>query len=205
MRSRLSSIAVAACAALVLTGCGSSAADEPQAETSAAASSTSAPAVTTTEQPATPTTTSATPETTPPAPETTPPAPETTLVDVEYERNESYYFASPDGAFQCGIVRLPTRTEAGCEGATDPVPPQPDNCIVNWGHGIRVQDTGPGEFLCSGGPVYLSPDGASPVLPPGSTLAKLGYTCTTTDVDVTCANDSTGHGFTIASGSNETF
>jgi len=197
----LSAVAAVGCAALVLAGCGSSTTEESQAETPSAASSTTAPATATTES--APTTTSAPSEITPPS-ETTPP-PATTLVDVEYERNESYYFASPDGAFQCGIVRLPTRTEAGCEGATDPVPPQPDNCVVNWGHGIRVKDTGPGEFLCSGGPVYLSPDGTSPALPPGSALARLGYTCTTTDVDVTCANDSTGHGFTIAPGSNETF
>ncbi|MEV1135720.1 hypothetical protein [Rhodococcus coprophilus] len=198
----MSSVAAVGCAALVLAGCGSSTTEESQAETPSAARSTSAAATVTTES--APTTTSALPETTPP-PEPTPSAPTTTLVDVEYERNESYYFASPDGAFQCGIVRLPTRTEAGCEGATDPVPPQPDNCVVNWGHGIRVKDTGPGEFLCSGGPVYLSPDGTSPALPPGSALTQLGYTCTTTDVDVTCANDSTGHGFTIAPGSNETF
>lgn len=199
--SRLSSVAAAGCAALVLAGCDSSTADQPRAEPPSSVTSPSVPATTTTE-PA-PTTTSVPSETTPPA-ETTPP-PETTLIDVEYERNESYYFASPDGAFQCGIVRLPTRTEAGCEGTTDPVPPQPESCVVNWGYGLRVKDTGPGEFLCSGGPVYLSPDGASPALPPGASLAQLGYTCTTTDVDVTCANDSTGHGFTIAPGSNETF
>ncbi|WP_407443441.1 hypothetical protein [Rhodococcus sp. (in: high G+C Gram-positive bacteria)] len=203
MRSRLFSIAVAGCAALVLAGCGSSTADEPPAETSATVSSTAPPA-TTTEQVAAPTTTSALPETTSP-PELTPSAPTTTLVDVEYERNESYYFASPDGTFQCGIVRLPSRTEAGCEGVTDPVPPRPESCVVNWGHGIRVQDTGPGEFVCSGGPVYLSPEGASPALPPGSTLSELGYTCSTTAVDVTCTNDTTGHGFTVASSSNETF
>lgn len=207
MRVRLSSIVVAASAALVLAGCGSPAAEEPQADAAVVASSTSAAAATSTTTAPTTTavpTTSEAPETTAP-PETTTEAPATTLVDVEYQRNESYYFTSPDGAFRCGIVRLPSRTEAGCEGATDPVPPRPDNCMVNWGQGIRVQDTGPGEFLCSGGPVYLSPDGASPALPAGSALSELGYTCTTTVADVTCTNDATGSGFTVASDANETF
>ncbi|OOL29653.1 hypothetical protein GQ85_24665, partial [Rhodococcus rhodochrous] len=153
--------------------------------------------------PTAPGTTSATGTTTttpPPAPESAPP----TLADVQYERNESYYFTSPDGGFRCGIVKLPSRTEAGCEGATDPVPPRPENCMVNWGNGIRVQDAGPAEFMCSGGSVYTS-GGDDPVLPSGSRLSKLGYTCETTDADVTCANDATGHGFTIAAGSNTTF
>ena len=134
---------------------------------------------------------------------TEPEAP-TSLVDVPYERNESYYFTSPDGQFHCGIVKLPTRTEAGCEGTTDPVPPRPDDCVVNWGNGIRVANEGEGAFMCSGGPVYLS-DGDTAVLPAGATLSKLGYSCTTTETDVTCVNDGTGHGFTVAAGSNETF
>ncbi|CCW14654.1 hypothetical protein ACWDT5_18615 [Rhodococcus aetherivorans] len=202
---RMSSIGAAAVAVLALAGCGGTA---DGGEQPAAASSASAAATTTTTTaapaPTAPGTTTATGTTT-----TTPPAPApdsapTTLADVQYERNESYYFTSPDGGFRCGIVKLPSRTEAGCEGATDPVPPRPENCMVNWGNGIRVQDAGPAEFMCSGGSVYTS-GGDDPVLPSGSRLSKLGYTCETTDADVTCANDATGHGFTIAAGSNTTF
>ncbi|MEE2033409.1 hypothetical protein [Rhodococcus chondri] len=201
---RVSSAAAVAAAALLLAGCGGSA-DGSEADTVAEATTTTTAATTTTVEPAptSPSTTTVAPSTTPEPTETI--APPTTLVDVEYEQNESYYFTSPDGQFQCGIVQLPSRTEAGCEGVTDPVPPRPDNCVVNWGHGIRVQDTGPGTFLCSGGPVYLPVEGAAPALPAGSSLSELGYTCTTTAADVTCANDATGHGFTVAAGSNETF
>ncbi|WP_241385109.1 hypothetical protein [Rhodococcus sp. CH91] len=196
-------IAIVAGAALVVAGCGGSADD---AETASGTTTTSSTISSTSLAPS-PVEETTTPPSTP-APSSTSaiasaePAP---LVDVEYERNESYYFSSPDGAFQCGIVRLPTRTEAGCEGPTDPIPPRPDDCMVNWGQGIRVQDTGEGGFVCSGGPVYLSPDGVSPVLPPGSELSQLGYTCSTTEVDVTCSNDTTGHGFRVAPDSNETF
>lgn len=210
MKVRVSSIVVAAGAALVLGGCGGTA-DGSQADTAAApdtpaatSTSTSVAAPTTGEPTSTPETTAE-----PTGVETTgvesPAAAPTTLVDVDYAHNESYFFTSPDGRFQCGIVQLPTRTEAGCEGVTDPVPPQPNDCMVNWGHGMRVVDAGEGEFLCSGGPVYLPAEGTGPVLPAGSTLSQLGYTCTTTDTDVTCTRDGSGHGFTIAADSNETF
>ena len=195
-------VAIAAGAALFVAGCGS--ADDTQ--TAAGTTSTAAPATSsTTVAPST------VEETTPAVTTESAPAPETTseepapLAPVEYQRNESYYFSSPDGTFQCGIVRLPTRTEAGCEGPTDPIPPRPEDCMVNWGLGIRVQDSGEGAFMCSGGPVYLSADGVSPTLPPGSPLSQLGYTCATTAADVTCTNDATGHGFRVAAGSNETF
>ena len=195
-------VAIAAGAALFVAGCGS--ADDTR--TATGTTSTAAPATSsTTVAPST------VEETTPSSTTESAPAPETTseepapLAPVEYQRNESYYFSSPDGTFQCGIVRLPTRTEAGCEGPTDPIPPRPEDCMVNWGLGIRVQDSGEGAFMCSGGPVYLSADGVSPTLPPGSPLSQLGYTCATTAADVTCTNDATGHGFRVAAGSNETF
>lgn len=199
---RVASIGVLTMGAVLLAGCGGG--DEGTPTESVAAS---APAATTTTSLPAPTTTVA-PTTTAEVTTTTvapaEPAPQTVLVDVPYERNESYYFTSPDGQFHCGIIKLPTRSEAGCEGTTDPVPPRPDDCVVNWGNGIRVENEGEGAFMCSGGPVYLSGDGTA-ALPAGSTLSKLGFSCTTTDADVTCRNDDTGHGFTVATGSNETF
>ncbi|NLU83228.1 DUF6636 domain-containing protein [Rhodococcus sp. HNM0569] len=198
MTMRRMSLAVTAVgAALVLAGCGGSTqADAPAASTEVAA--------------ARATTTQAEPSTTTPAPSTTTEsssaAPTTTLRDVEYERNESYFFTTPDGGFSCGIVKLPSRTEAGCQGATSPVPPRPEDCMVDWGHGVRVENEGEGAFMCAGGAVYTSGgDDPDPVLPAGSELSKLGYTCKTSATDVTCSNDETGHGFRVASDSNDTF
>lgn len=78
--------------------------------------------------------------------------------------------------------------------------------MVNWGNGIRVTDEGEGAFMCSGGEVYTSggPD-VDPVLAAGQPLSKLGFTCTTTATDVSCVNDQTTHGFTVAANSNEVF
>ncbi|CAM3000084.1 DUF6636 domain-containing protein [Prescottella defluvii] len=196
---RVTLLGVGACAAaaLTLTGCGGS----PDAPADAAPTSTVA-APTTTTPPSAPTTTTVpvtTTTTTTIAPVTT------TLTDVQFQRNESYFFTSPDGTFNCGIVRLPSRTEAGCEGPTSPIPPRPDDCVVSWGNGIRVENAGRGAFMCSGGRVYTSGTGTDPVLAPGVELTQLGYTCATTATSVTCANDETGHGFTVAPDSNETF
>ncbi|AQA23340.1 hypothetical protein BTZ20_0900 [Rhodococcus sp. MTM3W5.2] len=71
--------------------------------TASAPTTTLAPTTTTTVPPTTTTTTTSAP-------------PSTTA--VEYARNEAVYFSSPTGGFECGIISLPTRTEAGCQGAT---------------------------------------------------------------------------------------
>ena len=196
----IAGVGAALVAVPALGACGSSPA-EPVAAAPTPVPTTAVPTGTTTPAPAP--TTSPPPVTT--TIETTTAAATTTLVDVPFERNESYYFTSPDGRFTCGIVQLPSRTEAGCEGVTAPVPPRPDDCMVSWGNGIRVEDTGRGAFMCSGGQVYTSGTGTDPVLPPGTPLTELGYTCETTASSVTCTNDATGHGFTIAPDTNETF
>ncbi|MFI5431511.1 DUF6636 domain-containing protein [Rhodococcus baikonurensis] len=198
VRVRVGFVLLGVGSVLVLAGCGGEAdsaptvAAQPSSTTTTATPTTAttvAPVVTTTTEPPTPTL-----------------PPTTTLTDVQFERNESYYFTTPDGNFQCGIIKLPTRIEAGCEGTTTPVPPRPESCMVNWGNGIRVTDEGEGAFMCSGGEVYTSggPD-ADPVLAAGQPLSKLGFTCTTTATDVSCVNDQTTHGFTVAADSNEVF
>ncbi|KZF13225.1 DUF6636 domain-containing protein [Rhodococcus sp. EPR-134] len=194
VRVRVGFVLLGVGSALVLAGCSGEADSAPTVAAQPSSSTTTAvPTTTTTVAPVVPTTTA-------------PPTTTLPLTDVQFERNESYYFTTPDGNFQCGIIKLPTRIEAGCEGTTTPVPPRPESCMVNWGNGIRVTDEGEGAFMCSGGEVYTSggPD-ADPVLAAGQPLSKLGFTCTTTATDVSCVNDQTTHGFTVAADSNEVF
>ncbi len=144
---RVSLVCLSIGSAMMLAGCGGSsdAVAPPTSTTTVAAP------VTTTTTTVPPTTTTTTTTTIAPPPTTTE-APTTTLVDVPYEHNESYFFTSPDGGFQCGIIKLPNRTEAGCQGSTSPVPPRPADCMVDWGHGIRVEKNGEASFMCAGGP-----------------------------------------------------
>lgn len=194
--SRITATVGTVLAAFALTACGTSGADESVAEPS------STPAPSSTAAAATPT-----PAATPPAAVTTTtelPTTTTPAATTTYRRNEAVYFTAPDGGFQCGIIELPTRIEAGCQGATTPVPPRPESCMIDWGSGIRVTGTGRGEFLCAGGLVYTS-GGTDTVLPVGKSVTSFGYTCESAATGITCRNDDTGHGFRIASTSNETF
>jgi hypothetical protein len=118
-----------------------------------------------------------------------------------------YAFVSPSGRFYCGI--LPSASGdpavAGCQGETAPVPPRPDTCSpeIGWGAGLYVNDTGEVGFTCAGGLMYS--DGTSNVLPYGATLEVLGMTCTSAKTGMRCTHDQSGHGFRIASTSNEQF
>lgn len=195
----LAAAAIVAIAA-VLTGCGNESGADVVATTAAQVTSSKAP-VTTTQAPV-PTTTEAPPPPPPPSEVPTVPTPQTTYAPLE----GAYYFSSPDGQFQCGIVTLPSRTEAGCQGTTTPVPSRPEDCMISWGNGIRVTNEGPAAFMCSGGAVYTS--GGEQIDPPlevGQQIVGDGYTCTSAVDGISCTNDDTGHGFRIAADSNETY
>nr|WP_255030605.1 DUF6636 domain-containing protein [Rhodococcus sp. 06-156-3] len=184
----------------VLSACGSE----------SGADATSAPATTTTTvapptmtvEPVLPPPSTEAPPPTPPEPAPEPAPPQTTYAALD----GAYYFSSPDGLFQCGIVTLASRTEAGCQGTTSPVPPRPEDCMISWGNGIRVTNEGEAEFMCSGGAVYTS--GGETIDPPlavGQVINADGYSCESTAGGISCTNDETGHGFRIAADSNEIY
>lgn len=198
------SLALAAMAALsiVLVGCSSESGADVAAPSSSSVSPSTTTVEATTEAPAPVTTSEALPPPPPPSEPAPVPTPQTTYAAL----GGAYYFSSPDGQFQCGIVPLASRTEAGCQGTTSPVPPAPESCLISWGNGIRVTNEGVAEFMCSGGAVYTS--GGEQIDPPlavGAQIAADGYTCTSTPDGISCANDETGHGFRIASDSNEIY
>jgi hypothetical protein len=176
--------------AMAVTGCGG--AETPEAASITTTTAASSVPVTTTTAPAPTTTTSVAPTTTSAAPTTT------------YRRNEAVYFTALNGEFQCGIIELATRVEAGCQGPTTPIPPRPENCMIAWGTGIRVTSAGPAEFLCAGGVVYTSGD-SDPELPVGQSVSSFGFTCTSEAAGARCINDSNGHGFAIGEDFNEIF
>jgi pimeloyl-ACP methyl ester carboxylesterase len=118
-----------------------------------------------------------------------------------------YGFLSPSGRFDCGIMP-PTAGYpgmAGCQGETKPVPPRPPDCSteISWGGGLYVDDAGEVDYVCAGGLMFSN--GNSKILPYGAVLAAEGMTCTSAETGMRCVNDKTGHGFRIASASNERF
>lgn len=196
-------LALTATAALgaALVGCSSESGAEAAPPSPSSTTTTAAP-TTTTESPLPITTTEALPPPPPPVEPAPIPEPQTTYPALD----GAYYFSSPDGLFQCGIVTLASRTEAGCQGTTAPVPPRPEDCMISWGNGIRVTNDGSAEFMCSGGAVYTSGgEGIDPPLAVGQQVAADGYTCSSEVDGIGCSNDVTGHGFRIAPDSNEIY
>ena len=197
-------VASAVAAVALLAGCGGESGANVSAAAAAPQSTTSMTTTTLAPPPSIPAPVHTT-EDVPLPPATEPevvPAPQTTYAALD----AAHYFSSPDGRFQCGIVTLASRTEAGCQGVTTPVPPRPEECMINWGNGIRVTNNDAAQFMCAGGAVYTSGgDTIDPPLGVGQQIQADGYTCKSTPDGIACANDSTGHGFRIAPDSNETF
>nr|WP_300397377.1 DUF6636 domain-containing protein [uncultured Rhodococcus sp.] len=199
-------VASAVAAGALLAGCGGESGANVSPAAAAPQSTTSMTTTTLAPPPSIPAPVLTTEDVPPPLPQATEPevvpAPQTTYAALD----AAHYFSSPDGRFQCGIVTLASRTEAGCQGVTTPVPPRPEECMINWGNGIRVTNNDAAQFMCAGGAVYTSGgDTIDPPLGVGQQIQADGYTCKSTPDGIACANDSTGHGFRIAPDSNETF
>jgi Vacuolar protein sorting-associated protein 62 len=122
----------------------------------------------------------------------------------QYRQGSFYYFKSADDTYGCGIAE----NEALCQGETQPLPPRPASCRESWGDGMFVDTAGKSDFVCAGGLIY-GPSGRNPeprdVLPPGSSITALGFTCAAEDGAIRCTHDASGHGFHIAADSNEQF
>ncbi|MBT0566493.1 DUF6636 domain-containing protein [Williamsia sp. CHRR-6] len=147
-----------------------------------------------------------TPQPSPPAPTPTSPG---TVDPSTYAVGDRYYFISPSGLFSCGILAPSTpgaSNGAGCQGDTSPIPPKPSSCRLSWGHGIRVNVGAAPEFLCVSDVQFAPADGTpARVLGYGQTLQAYDFSCTVLESGITCRQNSTGRGFTIARETNRLF
>jgi hypothetical protein len=123
------------------------------------------------------------------------------------EDPDTFFFQSPDGKYYCGL----SHEMAGCQGATQPLPPRPADCEEGpgWGEGMFVNAQQKADFLCSGG-VMFYPSGRGPEprdrLAVGQSVAALGYTCTARTISaIRCTHDASNHGFEIQPNSNKRF
>lgn len=107
------------------------------------------------------------------------------------------YFRSPTGNIHCAIMVLSDYKGVRCD-LTDFTPsfPRPADCDLDWGYALEVGERGKGAPLCAGD-TARAPDGQARVLGYGETLARAGFSCTSTRGGMTCRNKA-GHGFTAA-------
>lgn len=155
------------------------------------------------------------------APASTTPAP--VAVDpAQFRQGDSYFFHSPSGTFACAILAGPNRPEShlttGCAGATAPSSPESEQCLRSPGTHLSIGLAADGaQYMCmtDGFDLYVGPKEGEPptalpwgggrVLPYGSSLSADGFTCTAREDGITCANDGSKHGFTIARQSDRLF
>jgi hypothetical protein len=83
-------------------------------------------------------------------------------------------------------------------------PPTPSSCppVVNYGQGLIVSGSGPGQLVCAGDTTL---DPAAATLPYNVDTLVGSFRCQSRTTGMTCANTATGHGFFISFGSYRPF
>lgn len=115
---------------------------------------------------------------------------------------DAQFFAAPSRNIGCMIYD----SHAGCDVINRKwaPPPRPASCPADhgdWGRGLKVDHTGVA-FTCAGDTVI---DPSAPILDYGKSIQAGQMVCASTQIWIRCADNSTGHGFTIAQESYEIF
>jgi hypothetical protein len=105
---------------------------------------------------------------------------------------ESMSFTSPSGYVGCMID--PTYVRCDISERTWSPPPRPADCEFDYGQGINMSTGEQPAFNCVGDTVL----GAGQPLTYGTSISKGNLTCDSAQAGITCRDNATGHGFTIA-------
>jgi hypothetical protein len=113
-------------------------------------------------------------------------------------------FRSPSGNIHCQAYKLDDGAALRCDirAMANKPPPKPRDCDLDWGRAFEVSDkAAPATRLCYGDTVM------NDVLPPlayGASWQRHGFTCTSSQSGVTCAN-ARGNGFELSRGAQRVF
>ncbi len=111
-------------------------------------------------------------------------------------------FESPSRNIGCyiadGMARCDIRTR------TWSPPPTPSSCPpeVDYGQGLLVTTSGPGNLVCAGDTAM---DPAAPTLAYGTATSVGSFECGSRTIGMTCTNLQSGHGFFISIQGYRTF
>jgi hypothetical protein len=101
-------------------------------------------------------------------------------------------FLTPSGNIGCGMD--PQGVRCDVRGRRFQVPPAPDDCLLEWGHGVAVRIGTTGYLECAGDTAII--DGLQ-VLEYGKAVRVGQIVCESRTTGVTCRTDE-GHGFTLS-------
>lgn len=178
---------------IMATGCGS--ASEPQATVTVTAAATTpaakapaadAPQVQGVPRPS---------RSNPPGPTAAPTRP--VAEDFAGRRQNGYFFTSPSGNLECGLVEQPNMQYLGCQSGSmvDNMPGCDDSSSSGTPSiSLARGDAGYPDCLAAG----IFSDPGARVLEYGQTLELGAYECSSSTDGVRCLNTDDGHGFTAA-------
>ncbi|GGG00505.1 hypothetical protein GCM10007304_13020 [Rhodococcoides trifolii] len=114
----------------------------------------------------------------------------------------SYFFTSPSGKFNCGIIGGEAQPSAGCQGDLPADAPKVDGSgspgTSVFPNSIEVAGGEPGRFVSLGDPKYTDLDAPAQALPYGAPLSANGFTCAVDEASGVTCTDSDEHGFTVS-------
>ena len=124
------------------------------------------------------------------------------LPAVAQERADG--FRSPSGNIHCQAYKLDDGAGLRCDirQMANKPPPKPRDCDLDWGRAFEVSDKAqPAQRLCYGDTV-MNDD--LPPLAYGGSWQRHGFTCTSAQSGVRCAN-ARGNGFELSRGTQRLF
>jgi hypothetical protein len=111
-------------------------------------------------------------------------------------------FQSPTGNIGCAMIGGVARCDIGQRDWSPP--PRPSSCPseTDYGQGLEVSRSGPGQVVCAGD---TTRDPGAPKLPYGTASQAGSFICVSRPTGMTCTNRSNGHGFFISAQSYKLF
>jgi hypothetical protein len=111
-------------------------------------------------------------------------------------------FESPSRNIGCDIIAGTARCDIQ-QRSWGP-PPTPKSCppVVDYGQGLVVGGSGPGQLVCAGD---TTRDPTAQALPYGTDSVVGSFQCASRSTGMTCTNTATGHGFFISFASYRAF
>ena len=120
------------------------------------------------------------------------PAPVTPSGGVTRESTAPYDFVMPSKNIGCFVSAESARCDIAQKAWK--APPRPADCDLDWGNGISVGADGKATITCAGDTVL----GGSHTLPYGEAVRVGDFLCASAATGVRCANEASGHGFTLS-------
>lgn len=125
-------------------------------------------------------------------PRSSPPTSTAKPKPVDREVSEFTGFISPTGNVACMIDVNLARCDI-IDRDWSP-PPRPADCEFDYGQGIEIIAGQPSSFVCAGDTAF----GPDEVLPYGEAITAGPLRCESANSGITCRDEDTGHGFTLA-------